>query len=129
MDRPKEAIERMRSYANDGFCIGDIQASLKTILDWLEGKHVCEWPKELTRDAVERLYQRYKNPYPVKFDRPIPYDDELAAALYALMSIAPQRKKRVVNIWETGVGNLLAIPVEQTPNMNHWRKVAGPIEI
>lgn len=42
MERPKEAIERMRTYANDGFCVGDIQASLKTILDWLEASNLFE---------------------------------------------------------------------------------------
>jgi len=116
MDRPKEAIERIREWKMlDANSAVDLRA-LFAYLDWLEGKHVVEWPVELTRERLEDLSS-------------LDNIRDSAKALYALAAIAPQRKKRVVNIWETGVGNLLAIPVEQTPNMNHWRKVAGPIEI
>jgi len=114
MERPKEAIERMR--LSMGADTPDCECTVLEYLDWLEGKHVVEWPSELTRERLEDLSS-------------LDNIRDSAKALYALASIAPQRKKRMVNIWETGVGNLLAIPVEQTPNMNHWRKVAGPIEI
>ena len=57
MDRPKEAIERLR-IGWDGHGAHDYRADKKALLeylDWLEGKHVCEWPKELTRERLEML--------------------------------------------------------------------------
>jgi len=45
VDRPKEAIERMRDW---GPSISGCPEAILAYLDWLEGKHVVEWPKELT---------------------------------------------------------------------------------
>ncbi len=98
-------------------------------LDWLEGKSVVEWPKELTRERLEEFANQFGP------------SGKCCDALRALAAIAPQRKKRVVSIWEEKGANghpnniayhVLSVDAERTSNDHHymgWRKVAGPIEL
>jgi len=63
------------------------------------------------------------------------YNINTENALRALAAIAPQRKKRVVNLWmqdgKDSVTNIEAYGVEWNPNCGdvRYRKVAGPIEL
>lgn len=94
-------------------------------LDWLEGKRVVDWPKDLTRERLEKLAEEWNA------------DTQLhrSKALRALAAIAPGRKKRVVNLWmqdgKDSVTNIEAYGVEWNPNCGdvRYRKVAGPIEL
>lgn len=123
MDRPKEAIERMRAW-NSGSGWGNHDADSDAILayiDWLEGKHVCEWPKELTRERLEQLSQW-------SGVRGTSAGDAFAA----LAAIAPVRKKRMVNLWRNPEGTLEISDPEWLPYADQiagWRKVGGPVEV
>lgn len=118
MDRPKEAIERIRSWWAGNSDTDNVLA----YLDWLEGKHVVEWPAELTRERLEEL--AFGNEC----------GDALARtkALRALATITPQKKKRMVNLWEQN-NFLQGFKEGCDPNgrddRRPWRKVAGPIEL
>ena len=121
MKKPKEAAKWFNEVQLSG--IGrELQLFLNSLPDEFEivpaGLHVCEWPKELTRERLEELancslYERH------------------AQALRALAAIAPERKKRMVNLWRNGDGDLVDLLVDSTPpkDMNYWRKVGGPFEI
>lgn len=126
MDRPKEAIEEVRKWSGvTGWSPGGSMEKVFAYLDWLEGKHVVDWPKELTRERLEEL--AFGNEC----------GDAIARthALRALAAIAPVRKKRVVNLWmqdgKDSVTNIEAYGVEWNPNCGdvRYRKVAGPIEL
>lgn len=128
MDRPKEAIERLRQFCANDF-VDKKYSAILAYLDWLEGKHVCEWPKELTRERLDGLAKHIPYTCETGEDRTI--------ALRALAAIAPQRKKRVVNLWEweydkTAFGQdpkkTWIDDGAESPGRG-WRKVAGPIEI
>ena len=124
MDRPKEAIERIRSWWAGNSDTDNVLA----YLDWLEGKHVVEWPAELTRERLLHLASA--------IDTSQPNARECwpgqAAALLELAKIAPQKKKRVVNLWEQN-NFLQGFKEGCDPNgrddRRPWRKVAGPIEL
>ena len=122
MKKPKEAAKWFNEVQLSG--IGrELQLFLNSLPDEFEivpaGLHVCEWPKELTRERLEELancslYERH------------------AQALRALAAIAPERKKRMVNLWESQ-GFLQGFKDGYNPNGNDksepWRKVGGPFEI
>lgn len=132
VDRPKEAIERVRQQLATTSGWGRDAHAVLSYLDWLEGKHVVEWPKECT--GQEML--AWAN----DLDRYQPNMD-ITKYIRALAAIAPERKKRVVSIWEEKGANghpnniayhVLSVDAERTSNDHHymgWRKVAGPIEL
>ena len=91
------------------------------------GEVAVKWPESASKKTLELLYQTYKNPYPIKFDRPIKYDEALSTVLHALAAIAPTRKRRRVSLWEAG--GRIHVWGEHDSCGYPWRKVAGPIEI
>lgn len=118
MNYPKRAIADLRA-----ICARDSEDSssreVLAYLDWLEGKHVVEWPAELTRERLEMLADGLEN----RVIDPNAMND----ALRALAAIAPQKKKRVVNLYRD-VNGFLHEREKREPESS-WRKVAGPIEI
>lgn len=121
MDKPKEAIERMREWSEVGSGGWyDDCAAILAYLDSIPSDAVpVVWPKELTREELIDL-SRWTAHKPV------------TDALRALAAIAPQRKKRMVNLWERkGIGSWGTDDrmVNREYEMDGWRKVAGPIEI
>lgn len=123
MDRPKEAIEQM---LEDRWCVIKDWNSVLAYLDWLEGKHVVEWPAELTRERLEKLADGEMH----QEDRMI----AIHAALRALAAIAPQKKKRVAELWihERGQKEWLYSDdkwTAQRANMPGWKCLARNIEL
>ena len=130
MERPKEAIERMRRfYGGESPYVPttDECIAILAYLDWLEGKHICEWPGELTLERLEYYAKCIEL-----------WEEKIAIALRALAAVAPQKRKRVVNLWLINGATPDVQPSvfreEYDPNGNAirpdtWRKVAGPIEI
>jgi len=128
MDKPKEAIERMRRfYGGESPYVPttDECIAILAYLDWLEGKHVCEWPIRLNEDFLMNLAAQHDSAAKEE-------------ALRALAAVAPQKRKRVVNLWLINGATPDVQPSvfreEYDPNGNAirpdtWRKVAGPIEI
>ena len=112
MERPKEAIERVSSWWAGNTDTDNVLA----YLDWLEGKHVCEWPSELTRERLLDL----------ALEMNLQASPRHEIALKTLAAIAPQ-KKRVVNLYRD-VNGFLHEREKREPESS-WRKVAGPIEI
>lgn len=124
MKKPEAAIERMRGW----YLPRQAHDDREPILAYLDS--LKPWPADLTR-RLHGLFGRYKNPYPVKFDRPVPYDEELAEVLAAVLALAPKREKRKVEIWEHEDGSLGVFPCPSDPAINAYkrRKVHGPFEI
>jgi len=113
MDKPKEAIERVRVHSRT-WNKGSDMWTILDYLDWLEGKHVCEWPIRLNEDFLMNLAAQHDSAAKEE-------------ALRALAAIAPQKKKRVVNLYRDVNGFLHER--EKSEPESSWRKVAGPIEI
>ena len=112
MKKPKEAIERLRRNHADRDDRVSILDYLDSLPDW-----IGEWPADLTGDRLEELA-----------DCEVSLQDERSQALRALVAIAPQRKKRMVNVWQTPY----ALVVRNAPNdyaVDGWRKVGGPFEV
>jgi len=69
---------------------GETMLAILAYLDWLEGKHVVEWPKELTRERLEefadKIGARNENAWECWPGQ--------ESALRALAAIAPERKQR-----------------------------------
>lgn len=86
------------------------------------GEAAVKWPGGWTREYLLRSSRGdYGN------------DISLRAWLEALADIAPERKKRRVNLWKSIYHDkyaVAAMPHDWLPGPNEsWRKVAGPIEI
>ena len=120
MDKPKEAIERVRVHSRT-WNKGSDMWTILAYLDWLEGKHVCEWPSELTRERLKEL----------SIKASWASSSEPMEALHALAAIAPQRKKRVVYLFRKRDPLLGWLKCwEESPNCtNEWERVGGPVEI
>lgn len=121
MKKPKEAIERLRASLTSANFRPDDAAAILAHLDSIpDDAHVCEWPKELTRERLQHM----------AFRASFGADVEI---LRALAAIAPERKKRMVNLWVLEHDGAKARPycweVGQEPTADGWRKVAGPVEI
>ena len=88
--------------------------------------HVCvKWPKEYTR---ERMIQE------ADFAERTSASNEYrfascAQALRALAAIAPEPKKRKVELWKHKEGSCIWRAEGEWRSGDGWRKVAGPIEI
>lgn len=91
--KPKDAIERMREGQRWQSDISDILAWADSIPD--DAVSVV-WPAELTREWLETLAN----------DRYLCQPNQVSSifkctdALRALAAIAPQKRKRVVNLWQ-----------------------------
>ena len=118
MDKPKEDIEYLRAlFAPTG--------GMRRLFDYLDSipddAVPVVWPKELTRERLEEFATA-----------PVAYQSSIVDALRALAAIAPERKKRTVNLWERkGIGSWGTDDrmANREYEMDGWRKVAGPIEI
>ena len=119
MKKPKEAAKWFNEVQLSG--IGrELQLFLNSLPDEFEivpaGLHVCEWPKELTRERLEELancslYERH------------------AQALRALAAIAPKKRTRMVEIWRQYGGRMVVLDAGSTPPPDHKRVTANPVEI
>lgn len=112
-------------------CATDALECLRKAMDFLDslpdefeilgpGEAAVKWPKEFTREHLLRLADTSlhgMNPM------------GMAVALRALAAIAPERKKRRVNIWKDKCGCYRLREVGWSDPQCNWRKVAGPIEI
>lgn len=109
MDKPKEAIERMRK--NWQLNAVDYAA----ILAYLDS--LPEWPKELTRERLERVAKAGSW-------------NQCTDLIFALAAIAPVRKKRVVNIWESidAPRKLTTLDIDSLPS-GKWKLVARNVEL
>ena len=124
MKKPKEAIERLRrnhADRDDRVSILDYLDSLPDSFEIVPEGHVCvKWPEGLTRERMRGLADCISG---------VTNNDGWASdALRALAAIAPQRKKRMVNVWQTPY----ALVVRNAPNdyaVDGWRKVGGPFEV
>lgn len=94
--KPKEAIERIRNELTacvsprTGMTLYSAQTAILAYLDSIPADAVpVVWPAELTRERLEALADEWR----VQFAEP-------CKALLALAAIAPQKKKRVVNLWQ-----------------------------
>lgn len=119
MTKPVEAIERIKQW-NLPFTWKEATADLKSVVAYLDSipddAIPVVWPKELTRERLEELAGFYG------------HGSSVADALRALAAIAPERKKRMVNLWRAPNGNQVWHDhLEEFPEP--WRKVAGPVEI
>ena len=126
MKKPKEAIERMRDWM---FHETNMAIDLRSVLAYLDSipddAIPVVWPKELDRDYLESLVE-------------LADDVQVTLALHALAAIAPERKKRIVNVWKRNSGStgfaeklsdFLILETDCEGPGKGWRKVAGPVEI
>lgn len=81
--------------------------------------HVCvKWPEGLTRVALLELSGGFG------------YQDWTGKrAFIALAAIAPEKKKRMFDLYRAIGGRLIAWDCSREVSDGSWRKVAGPIEI
>ena len=117
MKKPKEASERLRRNHADRDDRVSILDYLDSLPDW-----IGEWPADLTGDRLEELADCISG---------VTNNDGWASdALRALAAIAPERKKRMVNLWIVGNEFPIAKPSDWAPRAHElWRKVGGPFEI
>lgn len=120
--KPVAAIERMREWidkypASDMKNEREVLAYLASIPD--DAVPVV-WPKELTRERLERLAD--------SVDARVIDTAKLNDALRALAAIAPERKKRVVNLWRDLNGHLHEREVNREPERS-WRPAARNVEL
>jgi hypothetical protein len=87
---------RRRSRSNDDFFYtASLLEKAANFINSLEGKHICEWPKELTRDYLTWCSELH------------PSLNKMAEVFKSLAAIAPEApKKRKVEIWEDCDGEL-----------------------
>lgn len=118
MDKPVAAIERLRDRVNGLDAPGD--TAILAYLDSIpEGAVPVVWPKEWTRERLEELAatSAYRPHY---------------EALCAIAAIAPERKKRVVNLWQKNAEQTFAdVDCDGSFITAGWQKMnrTGPIEI
>ena len=83
--------------------------------------HVCvKWPKDLTADYLKELADGVGRGAP---------RIGTSAALINLAAIAPEKKKRMFDLYRAIGGRLIAWDCSREVSDGSWRKVAGPIEI
>jgi len=118
--KPKDAIERMKAWhaGKDWWACftGDAIAILAYLDSIPDGAVPVVWPAELTRERLEELVCTVPN-------------QGHREALRALAAIAPQKKKRVVNLWESKHTKPIAFPVGEAPEVGTWRCVARNVEL
>jgi len=120
MDKPKEAIERVRVHSRT-WNKGSDMWTILAYLDWLEGKHVCEWPIRLNEDFLMNLAAQHDSAAKEE-------------ALRALAAVAPQKRKRMAELWihERGQKEWLYSDdkwTAQRANMPGWKCLARNIEL
>jgi len=97
-------------------------AAILAYLDSLSDTCVCvEWPAELTRERLEKLASSWQSAYGV---------GDAVSALRALAAIAPVKRKRVVNIWESidAPRKLTTLDIDSLPP-GSWKLVARNVEL
>lgn len=123
MKRPDEAIERMRAIYGDAVpwerpnVVSDIQA----ILAYLDSH---KWPDDLDKARMMELARDL-------FHRGIL---EGGYTLQRLAELAPEREKRMVELWMHASWNENDLPQAHyigryVDGVGGWRKVGGPFEI
>lgn len=116
MKKPVDAIERMRKFYTRGYMTANFSSDEgSAILAYLDS--LKPWPADLTR---ERLIELASN-------------GEAGArskTLRRLAELAPEREKRMVEIWEhkNGAREWHDMGKDYSPELG-WRKVGGPFEI
>lgn len=141
--KPKDAIERMKAWleSKDFYDLcqnyrhardikphregadtaaGAFERIKREIAGYLPDGAVCVvWPAELTRERLEEFADEWR----VQFAEP-------CKALLAIAAIAPQRKKRVVNIWGSidAPRKLTTLDIDSLPPGN-WKLVARNVEL
>lgn len=127
--KPKDAIERMRAIYGkfapweDPNIVSDIQALLAYLDAIPDGAVPVVWPADLTRERLEELARQSHA------DMHMMSVSDRSHALRALAAIAPQKKKRVVNLWQRGAGTIVAIGDNDCPLGDAWRCVARNVEL
>ena len=119
MKKPVEAIERMRACYANGHLWDD---SVKVVLAYLDS--LKPWPADLTRERLMELA------IGMGFE-------SRSDALRRLAELAPEREKRMVNLWSKGLMNDEedivtredAGDVSMECKRRGWRKVGGPFEV
>lgn len=113
MSTLKEAIKTLESWKNE-YEFAGLSEAIRTVLP-----HVVEWPADLTRERLELLT-----------NHPDFSMSDYRVVLRQLAAIAPERKKRVVNLWETKYSKPIAFPVGERPEVGAtWRCVARNVEL
>ena len=119
MKRPNEAIERMRKFYTRGYMTANFSSDEGiAILAYLDS--LKPWPVDLPKSSLAGWAQRISGEYP-----------DIAGALRRLAELAPEREKRMVNLWKMRGGHLFTFDVDSPPTdvSCEWRKVGGPFEI
>jgi len=147
--KPKDAIERMKAWleSQDFYelcqnyrhardikphregadtAAGAFERIKREIAGYLPDGAVCVvWPADLTRERLNELASAIDTSQPNAWE----CWPGQANALRALATIAPVRKKRVVNLWESKHSKPIAFPVGEAPEVGTWRCVARNVEL
>ena len=123
MKKPEAAIERLKEKLRVYGLAGNLQdvSDLTAILSYLGS--LKPWPRELTRECLlaEAKLVAERGLHAVASD------------LIALAELAPEREKRMVNVWryegaDERYGTLQVMPSSAEPNAA-WVKKGGPFEV
>ncbi len=119
--KPKDAIAALRHYMADRVWPDMPQASLERVLAWADSipDEPVVWPADCTKQTLDGFADSMKANGHIG----------AANALRALAAIAPQKKKRVVNLWESKHTKPIAFPVGEAPEVGTWRCVARNVEL
>lgn len=121
--KPKDAIAALRHYMADRVWPDMPAASLGRVLAWADsipdGAVPVVWPADCTKQTLDGFADSMKANGHIG----------AANALRALAAIAPQKKKRVVNLWESKHTKPIAFPVGEAPEVGTWRCVARNVEL
>ena len=124
--KPKDAIERIRNELTacvsprTGMALYSAQTAILAYLDSIPADAVpVVWPADCTKQTLDGFADSMKANGHIG----------AANALRALAAIAPQKKKRVVNLWESKHTKPIAFPVGEAPEVGTWRCVARNVEL
>ena len=96
--KPVEAIERMRAWMDK--CLAYDTKNERIVLAYLDaipdGAVCVVWPAELTRERLEELADKIGT----RNENAWECWPGQESAIRALAAIAPQKRKRVVNLWQ-----------------------------
>ena len=124
MKKPQAELDRMREWVADGAFRwpGNTPHNDGTaILAYLDSLKL--WPADLTRERLRALGDALPADYPTGRKQ-----------LHQLAELAPEREKRMVNLWRYKTQEGIDFLCEREPNWlplvsDGWRKVGGPFEI
>jgi len=122
--KPVAAIERIREWSRgNAWHFAPPRLEAETIVAWADsipdGAVPVVWPADCTKQTLDGFADSMKANGHIG----------AANALRALAAIAPQKKKRVVNLWESKHTKPIAFPVGEAPEVGTWRCVARNVEL